>query len=161
MKNTRSLFRKHSFSLFPLLSAIFLSLALSACYVDDGWYPEPPYGWNDTFYDARLDGYWQLVQINGANIGGYDTNYLYFNGDGRGFYYYYQNRRQYWENTAYWCQDSNNGATDYQINLQYETGSPSTMNYWFTDGGRSLWMQWRTGSGLQTYLYRRIPAAPW
>lgn len=134
-------------------------LSLSSC--DDGyWDPDPPYGWNNSFYDSRLNGYWQLVQANSQVISGADTNYLFFNGSGRGVYYYYLNGRRFSEYTAYWCQQSGNGNSRYQINLQYQNGEASTMNYWF-EGSDLLWMQWRNQSGVQTYIYRYYPRAPW
>lgn len=142
--------------------AIISIAGLTSCYVDDGWEPAPPYGWNDTFYDSRLTGYWKLEQINSQLIDGYEVNFLYFNGNGRGRYYYYDNGQRYWENTAYWCQNSVSGTSNYQINLQYETvGSPTTMNYWFTDNNRNLWMQWRNSGGVQTYVYTYYPGQPW
>lgn len=142
--------------------AIMLAVGMSSCYVDDGWYPSPPNGWNDTFYDSRLNGFWQLRQINSQNVVGYSVNYLYFAGNGRGRYYYYENGLRHWEETAYWCQSSVSGTSNYQINLQYEySGQPSTMNYWFTNGGRSLWMQWSNSGGVQTYVYDYYPNAPW
>jgi hypothetical protein len=66
------------------------------------------------------------------------------------------------ENTAYWCQRSSGGNSYYQVNIQYETsGSPTTMNYWFTDNGDTLWMQWRNSYGLQTYIYYYQDYLPW
>lgn len=122
----------------------------------------PPSGWTNTFFDRDLNGFWRLVQINSQYVDDYDTNYLYFNGDGRGRYYYYRKGRLFWETTAYWCQASVNGASYYQINLQYESsGSPTTMNYWFTNGGDTLWMQWRNSYGVQTYVYDYQSYAPY
>lgn len=144
------------------LVMVLSGLTLTSCYVDSSWSPAPPYGWNDTFYDQRLNGYWELVEVNGRGVGGYDVDFLYFNGYGRGTYFYYYNGRRMWETTAYWCQDAVSGSSYYQINLQYETsGSPTTMNYWFGDRGYTLFMQWRTSYGVQTYVYRAINGAPW
>ena len=158
MKNT---LRKRNALLIAAAMAL-AGLSLQSCY-DDGWYPKPPYGWYDTFYDGRLTGYWQLDEVNSQPVGPANVDYLYFNGDGRGIYYYWDRGVKYWENTAYWCQQSNGaGASAYQINLQYQTsGSPTTMNYWFTNGNRELWMQWRNAYGVQTYIYRPIPGPPW
>lgn len=154
--------RKANFALLLVTAAMF-SFSLTSCYVDSGWSPEPPGGWNDTFYDRDLNGCWELVQINSHNVSGYDVNYLWFGGNGRGRYYYYVNGQRYWEQTAYWCQYSNSGSSDYQINLQYENGgAPTTMNYWFTNGRNTLWMQWRNSYGLQTYVYDYIgDVSPW
>ena len=164
MKKHRLQTARHHIGKGLLTAALMLlmGISLTSCYVDDGWSPVPPYGWDNTFYDTRLNGYWQLVQINSDPVGGYETNYLFFNGGGRGRYYYYDRGARYWENMAYWCQGSVSGTSDYQINIQYETaGNPTTMNYWFSHGGNTLWMQWRTGSRVQTYVYDAIGSAPW
>lgn len=147
--------------LFAAVAIIFSATALTSCYVDSTWNPNAPNGWNDTFYDQGLNGYWQLVEINGYRVTGYDVNFMYFNGRGRGIYYYYYNGRRMWENMAYWCQNASYGSSYYQININYESGSPTTMNYWLTDGANTLCMQWRNGNGLQTYVYARIYGSPW
>lgn len=146
---------------------LVLLLVTSCCVTftscdDDIWSPYPPSGWN-TFYDSGLDGKWQLVQANGRPVGNYDTNYMDFYGNGRGMYYYYQNGSRYRERIAYWCQDTYGSSTSrYQINIKYEDGSASTMNYWFTAGGRDLWLQWMTGSGnTVTYVYRAVNYIDW
>lgn len=140
----------------------FMSAGLTSCVGDDdGWWGGPPTGW-DTFNDTRLSGYWALVQYNSDPVDADDANYLYFNGNGRGLYYYLQGGRRYTEQTVYYSQDSNTGTSRYQINIQYEYSSPVTMNYWFTHSGNTMWMQWRTGNGaVQTYVYDRIQYAPW
>lgn len=145
------------------LMLVMMGVGLTGCYVDAGWDPLPPDNWNNTFYDSRLTGYWELYSINNRYVSGDAVNYLYFNGDGRGRYYYYQNGMRYWENTAYWCQNAYSGNSNYQINLQYQTtGSPTTMNYWFVDGQRYLYMQWYNSYGWQTYVYVFYPyGAPW
>lgn len=147
-------------------AAVALSLplltGLASCDTDDGWYPYPPSGWDNNFWDSRLDGYWVLTGINGYTVTGSDVNYMFFNGSGRGLYYYMLDYRRYVEQTRYWCQPAVNGNSYYQINIQYQDGgTPSTMNYWFSDGGRFLNFQWVNQSGLQTYVYSRYPGAPW
>lgn len=144
-----------------LLTA-FLALSLSSCYSDDGW-DDGPGPWGNSFYDNRLNGWWELVQADDMLVGRYDTNYLDFLGDGRGYYYYYRNGQPYSERMRYYCQDSGNTSTIYQINLKYGNSAPTTMTYWFTDNnGRVLWLQWLTDSGRTvTYLYRRVGGAPW
>lgn len=136
--------------------------ALSSCYPNSSpWWTSPPYGW-DTFNDSRLSGYWQLVQYNSDPVSSSATNYLYFNGNGYGRYYYYDNGYRTSEQTRYWCQDAVSGASTYQINIQYEYSSPLTTSYWFTHGGNTLWLQWTTTGGrVQTYVYDRINRAPW
>ncbi|MDE5789920.1 MAG: hypothetical protein K2H96_01640 [Muribaculaceae bacterium] len=137
-----------------------MSVMFTSCDSDDYWYDGP--GWNNgSFYDPDLGGYWELVQANSVNAEGYDKNYLYFNGRGRGTYFFWENGRRYVEDTYYDCQYSNSGTSDYQINLQYGNGRPTTMNYWFTHGGNTLWLQWRDYGRVTTYVYDRINRAPW
>lgn len=141
---------------------ITMAVSLSSCYIDtdDDWWGAPPYGY--TFNDNRLNGYWQLVQYNSDPVGFGDTNYLYFNGNGWGRYYYLENGDRYVEQLRYWCQDAVGGASNYQINIQYEYSSPVTESYWFTHGNNTLWIQWITDGGrVQTYVYDRIGGAPW
>lgn len=143
-----------------LVVAVGLSASLTSCDTDDYWYDGP--GWNDgTFNDPDLGGYWALVQINSENVSGYDMNYLYFNGRGRGEYYYWDNGRRYVMPTYYNSQYSGYGGDTYQINLQYGNDRPTTMNYWFTHGGNTLWFQWNEYGRTTTYVYDRINSAPW
>lgn len=125
---------------------------------DDGWIPVGP-GWNDTFYDSKLRGSWQLVQANGRPVGGYDTNYLEFFGGGRGRYYYYENGVLYSEQMGYWCQYNGYGENN-NIYISYEYGNPSTMTYWFSDYYNTLWLKWITNSGTVLYQYRYYENVP-
>ena len=145
-----------------LLTIICLLLGLSSCgYVDyDGWDPEPPYGWDDSFYDPDLDGTWELYLVNSSHVYDDEVNYIQFYGDGRGYYCYYDRGYRESERIAYWCPRAVGGASSRQINIQYEYGNPSTMNYWFTDS-YTLWMQWRNSYGVLTYVYKAIPRLPW
>lgn len=155
--------RKIRISRIPLLTtlAALLTITLSSCVVEpDNWWSGPPSGWN-TFNDTRLAGHWQLVQYNSDPVYDNDVNYLYFNGNGAGLYYYLINGYRQTESIRYWSQNSNSGTSNYQINIQYEFDSPVTENYWFTHNGNTLWFQWRTSRGVQTSVYDRIPRAPW
>lgn len=143
-----------------LIVAIILLPLLSACGYDDGWYPDPPYGWDNTFSDPDLTGAWQLYQVNSNYVSGDEVNFIQFNGNGRGYYLYYDRGYQQSERIAYWCQRSVSGTSALQVNIQYEYGNPSTMNYWFSDR-YTLWMQWRNSYGVQTYVYKEIPRLPW
>lgn len=146
-----------------LAAAVLLSAtALTGCTdPDDDWWGGPPSGW-DTLNDGRLAGYWMLVQYNSEPVSAAEANYMYFNGNGSGYYYYLDNGYREREQLRYWSQYSNSGTSDYQINIQYEYSSPLTTNYWFTHGNNTLWMQWRTSGGrVQTYVYDRIDRAPW
>ena len=146
-----------------IVAVVALSVTgLTSCINAEGdWWGGPPTGW-DTFNDSRLGGYWMLVQYNSDPVYQSDANYLYFNGNGYGYYYYLDNGYREREQLRYWCQGSNTGTSNYQINIQYEYSSPLTTNYWFTHGNNTLWMQWRTSGGrVQTYVYDRINYAPW
>lgn len=141
--------------------ALIATVSLTSCDNGDTWWGAPPYGW-DTFNDTRLGGYWQLVQYNSDPVAVGSANYMYFNGNGYGIYYYRDNGYRESERIRYWSQDAVYGASNYQINIQYEFSSPLTCSYWFTHGNNTLWMQWQTGGGrVQTYVYDRVPGAPW
>lgn len=140
------------------ISAIAL-LTLPSCGYMDTWDPEPPYGW-DSYSDPDLTGTWELYQVNSQYVRGDEVNYMQFNGNGRGYYYYYDRGYRETEKLAYWCQRSVSGTSTMQINIQYEYGNPSTMNYWFTDRN-TLWMQWRNSNGVQTYVYKYYSGLPW
>lgn len=138
------------------------STLFTSCVDGDYWPYSPPAGWgSDYFYDNRLNGEWELTQANSRPVDRYETNYMDFLGNGRGRYYYYHNSRPYSEEMAYFCQRSNSNTTNYQINIQYEDGSASTMAYWFTDNGNTLWLQWLSGNQTVTYLYSRVSSIPW
>lgn len=142
------------------LIALFSTISFTSCIDDDGWYPMPPNGWNSTFYDRDLIGQWQLVQVNSQPVVGTKTNFLQFNGNGRGWYFYYDHGALYRERMAYWCEDFYYGQGYYELNMQYESGQSSTMTYWFT-GRNTLWMRWNTSQGTVTYMYRYIDSVPW
>lgn len=143
--------------LLGMLMLIGMSVSLSSC-DDDYWYPDAPMGW-DTFNDQRLTGNWELMQVNASPVDRYDVNYLRFNGSGRGRYYYYDRGELYGERIAYWCQRGY-GSNHNQINIQYENGQASTMDYWFSNNNNVLWMSWRTDRGTVTYLYQYIDNLP-
>ncbi|MBD5204379.1 MAG: hypothetical protein HDS82_05855 [Bacteroidales bacterium] len=152
--------KKSLLKIFVTCAVMGLTPLFSSCVVDDdGWYPAPPSGWHNYFYDSSLYGRWELVQANGMPVGPYDTNYMDFYGDGRGTYYYYDRGNLYSEDMAYYCQYSDFGPSDTQINVQYEYGNPVTMWYWFV--GSSLYMQWNTSNGRTTYIYRPVSYVPY
>lgn len=145
-----------------LALAVLMMTGLSGCMVSDGnsdWWSYPGNDWGYT--DPRLGGYWQLVQYNSDYVDADEANYLYFDGNGFGYYYYLYNGYPQRERLRYWCQQSYNSASP-RINIQYESNSPLTTNYWFTHNNRTLWLQWQTAGGrMQTYVYDRISYAPW
>lgn len=152
------------FAMAALLLTIVCSTALTSCVADDDLWPfSPPPGWGSNyFYDSRLDGSWELTQANSTPVSSRDVNYLEFFGGGHGRYYYYSYGEPMSEKMGYFCQQSNSNTTNYQINVQYENGSASTMAYWFTDNNRTLWLQWRDDRSGQviTYLYTRVYDIP-
>lgn len=126
-------------------------VTLTSC--DDGnqYYP------SGYFIDSDLLGNWQLYQVNGQYVQGTQVNYLTFSSRGRGYYYYYNRGVPYSERISYWCAS---GYNNNSITIQYADGQTSTMNYWFSDNGRSLWMNWNTTSGTYTYVYRMVYSIP-
>lgn len=136
------------------------AMLLTSC-GDTIWgYGEPPLGWYDTFYDSGLTGRWQLVSADGAAVGGTATNYLEFDGYGRGYYTYWQRGQLYSERLGYLCEAPYGSYSDYQINIQYQYSSPVTMSYWFS-GRNILYLKWQTGSGrIVTYTYQRVYTIP-
>lgn len=157
--------KKHSLLVILTMFLLLLgsSTLLTNCVNDDYWPYNPPSGWGSNyFFDSRLNGSWQLTQANSSPVSTYDSNYMDFLGNGKGRYYYYQNSRPLSQQMAYFCQRSGSNTTNYQINVQYEDGSASTMAYWFTDNNDTLWLQWQTNSGRTvTYLYSRVYTIPW
>ena len=137
-----------------MLFSVFTVL-LSSCANDSYWYDD------GDFYDRRLDGSWELVQYNSHPVYDDEVNYLYFAGNGRGTYYYYDRGRMYSMPTYYESQRNYSGMTDYQLNLQYGNDRPVTIDYWFTNGANELWMQWRTGGRIETYVYDRVRYIPY
>ena len=128
---------------------------LTSCDDDDDWYG--PSG----FYDNRLTGYWELVEYNDRPVFADDVNYMFFGGNGYGYYYYWENGRRYIDDLYYESQQAMSGYSDYQLNLQYGNGYPTTVNYWF-ENRNVLVMQWPNSyNRLETYVYERVYGAPW
>ena len=156
--------RSFYYGLAALLLTIVCSIGLTSCVVEDSdfWPFSPPPGWGSNyFYDNRLEGSWELSQVNSSGVYDSEVNYMEFYGGGRGRYYYYSHGYPESEKMGYFCQRSGSTTTNYQINIQYENGEASTMAYWFTDNERTLWLQWRLSNGqVMTYLYSREPYVP-
>ena len=142
-------------------TALCLTMAatatLTSCDNNDGWYPEHPEYYNK-FYDQGLNGTWKLISDNKGIVEGTEVNYLEFNGNGRGVYYFYSNGMPESEPLVYNCQGTDSSISNSQLNVQYGNGVPTSMYYWFTPN--RLWMQWRNASGIHTYCY--VPShRPW
>ncbi|MDE6335040.1 MAG: hypothetical protein K2J63_05300 [Muribaculaceae bacterium] len=156
--------RSFFYGMAALLLTIVCSMGLTSCVVEDGdfWPFSPPPGWGSNyFYDNRLEGSWELSQVNSSGVRDDQVNYMEFYGGGRGRYYYYLRGYAESEKMGYFCQRSGSTTTNYQINIQYENGEASTMAYWFTDNERTLWLQWKLSDGqVMTYLYSRVPYVP-
>lgn len=152
--------RKKLRILWQLIPAALLLLGVTSSCGSVWWEPDPPPGWNNTFYDRYLTGTWRLVQANSTLVSASSANYLQFAGNGRGYYYYYSNGRPCTERISYWCEYIG-GSTASRIYIQYQNSPSATMNYWFTDGN-VLWMQWTDANGgIMTYQYRAVSGAPW
>lgn len=156
--------RSFFYALTAFLLTVISSIGLTSCVVDDGdlWPFSPPPGWGSNyFYDNRLEGSWELTQANSSPVSSSEVNYMEFFGGGKGRYYYYSYGRPESEKMGYFCQQSGAATTNYQINIQYENGQASTMAYWFTDNGRTLWLQWKVSNGaVMTYLYSKVAYVP-
>lgn len=142
--------------------ALLSAMTLTSCVDNEGvWWDNPPYGW-ETYNDPRLEGCWKLVQYNSYPVYDHETNYLCFDGYGGGYFYYLDNGYEQRERIRYYCQESYGGASNSQLNIQYEFSSPITTNYWFTNGNNNLWMQWQTYDGhVETYVYDRVNRVLW
>ena len=147
-------------SLLLLCVSLMACVSFTSCDSDgDDWWGTGPYGW--TFDDSRLTGFWQLIDYNGAQISPNEANYLYFNGNGSGTYYYLTGGKEERESLRYWCQDAVSGSTNYQVNIRYQYTSPLTCNYYFSNGNNLLIMTWYANGVQYNYTYTRIQNAPW
>lgn len=142
-----------------VICALFMTAGLSSCSDNDGWYPEHPDYYPNTFFDRNLTGVWRLVSDNSIPVEGTAVNYLDFYGNGNGRYYFYSNGAPTSVEMYYGCVGVDSAVTQTQLNLQYGNGTPTSMLYWFTPN--RLWLQWTSGSGVHTYAYAPVGGAPW
>ena len=148
--------RTRFLTLVALLFALTCSVSLTSCEDDDYYWSVPSNG----YIDSGLIGTWQLVQINGRFVNQFEANYFSFNSNGYGRYYYYVNGRPYAEGINYWCEYDYRGGNNWLM-IDYPDQS-TEQQYWFSDGGNSLWMQFVDGRGqVITYRYQWIDYAPW
>lgn len=148
--------RKRSSFLFPLLVALCACFSLTSC-EDDDYYWDPP---ASGFIDGDLVGVWALAQIDGNVIAPVNANYFSFAPSGRGRFYYMDRGRRYIDDIYYWSEYGSYGKT--WLYIQYPGGSIDEQSYWFSDGARSLWMQFEDGYGrVTTYRYEYINRPPW
>lgn len=125
----------------------FLSLSIfSSCEEDDVYYD----------YDYNLTGYWMLVEDDYGYVPEDETNFLYFNGNGFGSYFYYDRGRLYEMRLNYWCMANPYPGQDDELNIEYEDGTGATMNYWFERNYNFLTLSWYTDRGRETYVYQRV-----
>lgn len=131
-----------------MLMVIGLSVVFTSC--DDGYGPGPGPG-GLTYIDRDLTGAWRMYEANGVPVPPGKVDYLQFNGNGNGRYYYMRDGIWYYEGISYWCKSYGSG-TD-QLNIQYENGQSSAMSYWFTSRD-DLYLSWRVYDGsVITYHY--------
>lgn len=143
--------KKFILRIFTLVVALAGLSTLTSCddYIGYDYDYGPP-----VFYDRGLVGSWELVSINGGGVAQNRRNWFTFNGGGVGTYYYYSGGRPYRQRVDYWCEAGYSG-TDY-LYLSYSGASPDRMQYWFTNAGSFLWMEWYTSQGRMRYGYQRI-----
>lgn len=143
-------------SVLPMMFGTMLVAGLNSCDNEE---------WNDLdsyFYDSRLKGYWQLVEVNGEAVDGYSVDFMSFNGGGQGELYYYVNTDEELENLQYTCQESVNDVSEYQINIMYDNSStPKTMNYTFDNDNQTLHLLWIDNGVPMDYTYTAYPYEPW
>lgn len=138
--------------------ALACSSMLTSCVVSvgDDWQPD----YDRYFYDTYLFGVWELWSINGAVVPDNQLNWLEFNSNGRGYYYYYQYGRPMTTPLRYDCRYSSDRYSNTVINIQYYGDAyPTSMYYWFT--GDRLTMQWVDRGRVTTYEYIPVDYAPW
>lgn len=142
-----------------IICAMAITSGLTACNDNDGWYPEHPDFYPNTFFDRMLNGTWRLVSDNSVTVDGTAVNYLEFYGNGEGRYFYYDNGIRESVEMYYGCIGVDSAVTQTQLNLQYGDGRPTSMLYWFTPN--RLWLQWTSPDGVHTYAYSPSAGAPW
>lgn len=119
-------------------------------------YP-PPGGWGGSYIDRSLVGSWQLINVNGYPVSGYQSNYFTFYMSGQGYYYYYQNGIAMSVPVTFWNENDYQGSW---LCIQYPD-SYSEMNYWFNSNGSYLYMSWMEGGRQQQYVYAFTSGFVW
>lgn len=148
-------------TMIVVLSLLGSSVLTSCIVVNDPWDGDGGYV-NNIYYDSYLTGVWQLYSVNGSPVGGTQTNWLQFNGNGRGYYFYFNYGNRMVMNMNYECMDGYNNyyGSNTILNLYYGNDlNPQSMYYWYE--GNSLVMQWSDRYQTTTYVYRAVPNAPW
>lgn len=138
---------RQSFFRTGLVFAIFAALAmlplLTGCTDDDDYYP--------TQTDPALYGTWQLSEVNGLPVNGYEVNYMEFDNDGDGEFTGYRNRMPYGRDFIYWC----SGNSPYNtLNIVYDDGESVVMAYTVPDP-YTLVTTWVQNGQTISYTYTR------
>lgn len=142
-----------------LATAIIFSLTAVSC--DDEWDDwGDDWGQSGSWIDRNLIGTWELYQVNGDIVDDGEENYMQFNRNGYGWYYYYRYGQPIKEKIRFWCDYTNNPSIN-QVNIIYANGDRSSINYWFS--GQRLYMQWydENYGGNVTYMYRNVDSLPY
>lgn len=141
--------RKQSFfrAGMVILSLMMLSaipLLFTGCEDDD--IPDYP-----AQTDPALYGSWQLSEVNGQPVNGYQVNYMEFDADGSGDFSGYSNRMPYDREFSYWC----SGTYPYfTLNIVYDNGESVVMAYQMPDPD-TLVTTWVQNSETISYTYTR------
>lgn len=142
-------------SLLALVLCLVTFSTLTSCDDDDYWYPA-----NGGYIDSALVGSWELVQIDGKYVPQANANYFSFGNNGYGNYYYYDRGVLYREPINFYSETGNYGNA--WLIIDYSDGSSAEQQYWFSDRGRSLWMQFTDYRGyLTTYRYEYVSYVPY
>lgn len=138
---------------YTLLMLLVLSLCVGLSSCDDDIYGPP-----GTNYDSALVGTWELYSADGSPVYGYQVNWLQFNRNGTGSYYFYQDGRQY-EMGLYWGVDWYAGSKE--LYIDYNDGRSASMDYWFNSNATYLYTQWYERGYRHTYVYRYVDGPAW
>lgn len=134
--------------LYTLLSMLCVGLALCLTSCDDDYYTPYP-----NQIDKDLLGTWELYSADGNRVYDYQVNWLEFNRNGQGYYYYYDDGRQYSMWLDYTVRYYGGGN---QLYIEYQDGSSVSMNYWFNSNATYLYTQWYENGRSHTYTYRYV-----
>lgn len=142
---------------FILPIVTLLLMLVSSCTVNAPWR-------ETTFFDSRLYGDWELIEVNGRPINRYNADFFYFNGNGGGMYYYYYYGRPYEERMTYYCTTSNGPSNPNQISIFFEaTPNLTNIDYYFDNSANFLYLEWYDYQyrDWTTYTYRRVYNFNW
>lgn len=138
---------------YALLALLIMAVCVGFTSCDDDIYGPPGQS-----YDPDLLGTWELYSADGVPVYGYQVNWLEFNRNGTGTYYYYHNGREY-SMGLYWGVDWYGG--EQELYIDYNDGSSASMYYWFNSNATFLYTEWYERGYRHTYIYRYVDYPAW